>query len=175
MDKLKQKIIRRSIIIGILAFCGLILFYLGIVTAVESWVHAVDIVVNDAFFVGAIGLGLGIQAGLFSYMIQLKKVHSRQGAGLITAAGTGTGTSTVSMVACCLHHVGDILPFVGISAATLFFEQYRYPLMWSGVTINFFGVLVMLQIISRNRFWPRYVFNEQIVVADTNKVEKSEG
>ncbi len=160
MVKQKQKIIRRSVFFATTAFIGLVFFYLGIISVVESWTHAVELVLNDAFFVGAIGLGFGVQVGLFSYTRQLKKIHYKQGAGLWTATGTGTGTSTVSMVACCLHHVGDILPLAGLSAATLFFEQYRYPLMWFGVVINLLGVLFMLHIMTRKRFWPRYVFHE---------------
>lgn len=157
---LKKKIIRRSVVFAFLSFFGLVIFYLGVVSAVESWAHAVELVLGDIFFVGAIALGLGIQVGLFSYTRQLKKIHYQQGAGLLTATGTGTGTSTVSMVACCLHHVGDVLPFVGLSAATIFFEQYRYPLMWSGVTINFLGILIMIHIMNMKRFWPRQVFSE---------------
>ncbi len=156
----KQRIVNRSIITATAAFLGLLLFYGVFVAAVESFTHAVQLIMDDVFFVMAISLGFGIQIGFFSYMRRLKKAGREYGSGAWAAAGSGagTGTSTISMIACCLHHAGDVLPFLGISAATLFFEQYRYPLMWLGITANLLGVLIMLHIISKHRLWPRQVF-----------------
>ncbi len=34
--------------------------------------------------------------------------------------GTSGGTSVTAMVACCLHHVTDVLPILGVSAAAEF-------------------------------------------------------
>lgn len=164
MIKQRKQIINRSILTAAAAFLGLLIFYIGFIAAVESFAHALELLQGDAFFVGAISLGFGTQIGLFSYSRRLKKLGLCHNSKSWTAAGSGagTGTSTVSMAACCLHHVGDVLPFLGISAATLFFEQYRYPLMWSGVIINMLGIAIMIRMISKNRFWPRQVFRSQI-------------
>ncbi|GAW91952.1 hypothetical protein [Calderihabitans maritimus] len=155
MDQ-KRRIIMRSFLLGTGACIGLLLFYFLLVGLVESWSHATELIIKDAFFAGAISLGFGIQIGLFSYIKQLQKlVRTRS----VTAmAASGTGTSTVSMVACCLHHLGDVLPIIGLSGASLFLEQYRYPLMWVGIAFNLVGIFILLRIVNKNRLWPKYVF-----------------
>lgn len=153
----KFKVLLRSFIIGIVAFFSLLLVYFLLVGLVESWKHAQELFLTDAFFIGAISLGFGIQVGLYSYIKQLQKIIAARK--ITAAAVSGTGTSTISMVACCLHHVGDVLPLIGLSGAVLFFEQYRYLLMWFGIIINTVGILMIIRLIAKNRLWPKQVFN----------------
>lgn len=153
----RASVMSRSFVWGAGSFLGLLLFYFLLVGLVESWSHAIQLVSEDLFFVLAIAGGLGIQVGLFAYLKQLQ--HLAHHKGLATVTASGTGTSTISMVACCLHHLGDFLPLIGLSGATLFFEQYRYPLMWVGIAANVMGIYLLLRLIIRKRLWPRFVFS----------------
>jgi hypothetical protein len=119
---------------GILAATTLLAFYLGIITLAQGWAHAVEQFAADRWFVGAISLGFGTQVGLYAY---LHGAHAR-------AAGSGvavsTGTSTAAMLACCAHHLVDILPIIGISGAAIFLNAYKTPLLWLGIVMNLVGV-----------------------------------
>lgn len=66
---------------------------------------------TDAVFVGLIATGFGSQIALF---VELRTVdHRHRAAAAVTAAGTGT--SAAAMLACCAHHLVDLLPLVGLS------------------------------------------------------------
>jgi hypothetical protein len=63
--------------------------------------------------------------------------------------GTSGGTSVTSMVACCLHHVTDVLPVLGLSAAATFLTRYQRPFMLTGLGMNILGIIVMLIVLYR--------------------------
>jgi hypothetical protein len=65
--------------------------------------------------------------------------------------GTSGGTSITAMVACCLHHVTDVLPVLGLSAAATFLTRYQRPFMLASLGVNMIGILVMLVILYRER------------------------
>jgi hypothetical protein len=64
------------------------------------------------------------------------------------AAASG-GTSTAAMIACCAHHVTDVLPLLGLSGAAVFLAQYKVPFMVVGIVSNAAGIGVMLRLIHR--------------------------
>ncbi len=132
---------------GAIALSGL---YLGLVSLAESPAHALDLFWEDRFFVIPILLGFGTQVGLFT----LLKIgpHSRAGApaaGATTAAGGGL--SSAAMAACCAHHVADVLPFVGLTAAATFLAAWKIPFLIVGLAMNGIGILVMLRELRRAR------------------------
>ena len=55
------------------------------------------------------------------------------------------------MVACCVHHVTDVLPLVGLSGAAIFLNEYRVPFMVAGLAVNGIGVGMMLRVVRRGR------------------------
>lgn len=65
--------------------------------------------------------------------------------------GTSGGTSVTAMVACCLHHVTDVLPVLGLSAAATFLTRYQQPFMLVGLGMNITGIIVILSILLRER------------------------
>ena len=67
----------------------------------------------------------------------------------MTAASTGT--STAAMLACCAHHVADILPLIGVSAAAVFLDTYKLPLLVLGLAMNALGVAVLWRELRRAR------------------------
>ena len=135
----------RPVTFGLLAVLGLLTFYLGIITLAQGWEHALGQLTDDRWFIGAITLGFGTQVGLFTY---LKGLHAHAAAGGVAAS---TGTSTAAMLACCAHHLADILPIVGLSGAAIFLNAYKTPLLWLGIVMNFAGVVYLLRKIYQQR------------------------
>ncbi len=127
---------------------GLLVLYLGLVTLAEGWYHAVDLLIEDAWIVGPILAGFGAQIGLYTY---LKMVAHAAARGTGALAGAGGGTSTAAMVACCAHHVTDVLPLLGLSAAATFLAEYRIPFMVVGLVTNLIGIGVIGFLILRQR------------------------
>jgi hypothetical protein len=87
-------------------------------------------------------MGFGTQVGLYTYLKKGLPLHA-PGAGATTAASGGT--STVAMVACCAHHVADVLPLIGLTAAATFLANWKGPFMAVGLTMNLFGIIFMLR------------------------------
>lgn len=134
--------------LGVLGALALVGLYLGIVTWAQGSEHALELVWDDRFFVGAISLGFGTQVGLFGYVRMLQRAMARSSVAL---AGAGTTTSSVSMVACCAHHLADVLPIVGLSGLAVFLVDFRTPLMLLGIATNLAGIAVMLRELRRRR------------------------
>lgn len=140
---------RRPILIGLLAAGGLMAFYVVVVLAGSGSVeHLWSLMAEDAWFVAAITAGFGIQMGLFAQLRAAMK--TARGRMSTAVAATGTGGSTVAMVACCAHHLADIMPLAGMTAASLFLSEYKRPLMTVGLAATGIGILWMLWQIRRH-------------------------
>ncbi len=133
---------------GLLGMFLLMAVYLGIVSLAESPAHAFDLFWDDKAFVIPIMLGFGMQVGLF---VLLKTgLYLPASAGIATTV-TGGGMSTMAMVACCAHHVADVLPLVGLTAAATFLANWKIPFMIAGLLTNLIGIAVMLRLIHKER------------------------
>ncbi len=138
---------RRSVIGGIVAASALLGIYLGIVSLAQGVEHAFEQLAADAVFVGLIAAGFGTQVALFVELRAVDRQH--RAAAAVTAAGTGT--SAAAMLACCAHHLVDLLPLVGLSAAAVFLNAYKTPLFLVGITMNVIGVVVIARQLQRAR------------------------
>ncbi len=137
----------RSIAAGVVAAAALLGVYLAIISLAQGVEHAFDQVATDALFVGLIAAGFGIQIALF---VELRAVDRRhRAAAAVTVAGTGT--SAAAMLACCAHHLVDLLPLVGLSAAAVFLNAYRTPLFLVGIGMNLTGIVVIGRQLARAR------------------------
>lgn len=123
---------------GLLAAAALVGLYLGIITVAQDWQHATSQLASDRWWVGAIVTGFGVQVGLFVYLRQL---HRRAAAG---GMALSTGTSTAAMLACCAHHLSDVLPIIGVSGAAVFLNEYKTSFLALGVAMNTLGVAYLL-------------------------------
>ncbi|TLN28077.1 hypothetical protein FDZ74_00880 [bacterium] len=145
--------------IGILAAALLSALYLGIVSWAESPQHALDLFWEDRWLVIPILLGFGVQAGLYTVLkmrLHIPELPARPGDldgrnGSGASVGAGGATSTVAMVACCVHHVADALPILGLTAAATFLGKYQTVFLAVGLATNLIGVGVILRIILRDR------------------------
>jgi copper chaperone CopZ len=121
--------------------------YIGLVTLAQGLDHATELLLEDWYLVLPIVVGFGTQVGLFVHV--RRALRSRASRSAKALAGAGTGTSGVAMVACCAHHVADVLPLLGLSGAALFLADYRQPLMLVGIATNLIGIAVMVRMMRR--------------------------
>lgn len=125
--------------------------YFGIVSWAETPQHATELFWQDRWIVIPILIGFGVQTALYVilnlrlYFPQSTTGHTGQ------LMGAGGATSTVAMVACCAHHVTDVLPILGLTAAAAFLAQYRQVFMLAGLGLNLIGIVAMLLILRRER------------------------
>lgn len=129
----------RSFAAGIVAAAALLGLYLGVIRLAQGVEHALEQLGADAPFAALIAAGFGTQIALYSELRAVDRHH--RAAAALTAAGTGT--SAAAMLACCAHHLVDLLPLVGLSAASVFLNAYRTPLFLIGIGLNVVGVVVI--------------------------------
>lgn len=132
----------RSVWIGGLGAAGLALLYAGVVwTASGSFDHLVDQIRADRYLLMPIIAGFGVQVGLLAELHRRRRMY-----GLAAGAGAaGAGASTVGMVACCAHHIADLVPFVGATAAATFLYDHRLAFMLVGLGVNAVAVAIVLR------------------------------
>jgi hypothetical protein len=126
-------------------------FYIGILTWAQGWDYASSQFARDRVYVLPIIIGFGVQAALYT-ILRFRlfiSITSRGHAGSIM--GASGGTSATAMVACCIHHVTDVLPILGLSAAASFLTRYQRPFMLVGLAMNLIGIGVMLFVLYRER------------------------
>ena len=126
-------------------------FYIGILSWAQDWEYASSQFVRDRWYVIPIILGFGIQAALYSILRfrLFVPLTSMQGTGAMV--GASGGTSATAMVACCIHHVTDVLPILGLSAAASFLTRYQRSFMLVGLAMNLIGIGVMLLVLYLER------------------------
>lgn len=141
---------------GLAGAIFLTVLYFGIVSWAESPQHAIDLFWQERWIVLPLILGFGVQVAL--YTILKKRLFIPSGLTALARVGpsgalTGAGgaTSTAAMVACCAHHVTDVLPIVGLTAAATFLAEYQTPFMLAGLGTTMLGIAVMLFILFRER------------------------
>jgi len=134
----------REIALGVTGGIALLGFYLGVVTLAQGRSHAIELLLQDAWFVGPIAIGFGAQIGLFAHLRGVRTRAAKAG------MAAGTGTSTAAMLACCAHHLTEILPLLGVSAAAVFLETFKVPLLWLGLTANAAGVAYLTWLVRRH-------------------------
>lgn len=99
---------------------------------------AVDRFINLWWITFPISVAFGIQVVLY---FRLRKAAREKSQKVI--AGTGV-TSGSAMIACCVHHLTDVLPFLGLSAVSLFLANYQIPILIFSLIINLIGIKIML-------------------------------
>jgi hypothetical protein len=153
--KLKMKFIVRRYVIPFMAFLVGSAFiagiYFGILTWAQGWKSALDIFLPNRWYVIPIWISFGIQAALYSILRFRLFVPATSATHTGAVMGTSGGTSVTAMVACCIHHVTDVLPVLGLSAAATFLTRYQRPFMLVGLGMNIIGITVMLIVLYRER------------------------
>lgn len=142
-----------SFITGVVGALALLAIYFIIVTLAQSFAHAVNTFIDLWYWITALIIGFGAQVGLYHHIrtsLTLKQANA-------TASVAATsGVSTVSMIACCAHHLSDVLPLLGLSAAALFLVKYQMLFIILGILSNAVGTVFMLRIMQQHS-----LFNEK--------------
>ncbi|MBA4383744.1 MAG: hypothetical protein C0410_03335 [Anaerolinea sp.] len=136
---------------GILGAFFLSTIYFGIVTWAESFDHAIEFFWQDRWIVIPIILGFGVQVALY-VILRFRLFLPENQKGLSgTSLGASGSTSTIAMVACCAHHITDVLPILGLTAAATFLAKYRLVFMGVGLGTTFLGIIYMMVLLIRER------------------------
>lgn len=125
--------------------------YFGILTWVQGWGYAFGQFILNRWYVLPIWVAFGIQAALYSILRFRLFVPTTSTGHAGAMMGTSGGTSVTAMVACCLHHVTDVLPILGVGAAATFLTRYQRPFMLFGLATEIIGILVMSIVLFRER------------------------
>lgn len=141
---------RRIILVGLGAGLLLLTFYFGILTISQGVSHAIEQSAKLWYWLLALTLGFGVQAGLFDF---IKRSLKKQRIATASVSASG-GVSAGSMAACCAHHLSDILPLLGLSGVAAFLVNYQLFFIVVGIMANVVGIAIMLESIQRHGLWP---------------------
>lgn len=125
--------------------------YFGIITWAQGWDYALNQFSQNRWYVVPIWIAFGIQAALYAILRFRLFIPTASTGHTGALMGTSGGTSVTAMVACCLHHVTDVLPILGVSAAATFLTRYQRPFMLFGLGTEIVGIVIMLIILYRER------------------------
>ena len=157
----------KPVIVGAIGTVGLLIVYFGILTWTISLRHALEVFTGIWYWIIILAVGFGIQLALYSYIrINIRKKGAAETAEVAAAGGISTG----SMIACCAHHIINVLPIIGLaglSATLTFFEKYQIPFIMLGIFSNLFGITMMLNIIQKTGIYSKNnTFVKTIFVPD---------
>lgn len=131
---------------GAIGAVTMALFYVAVVRGASgSWTHLADQARQDWYFLAAIVIGFGTQVALVTELRRRRHL----GHSATVTGGVGAGASTAGMIACCAHHLADLLPIVGAASAAGFVTDYRVPFMLAGIVINVVAVIVAARSLRR--------------------------
>ena len=136
---------KRAKVYGVGAGLGLLLFYVGVLTVAQGFGHAVGQLLGLWYLLAPLAAGFGVQVWLFFRLRHLAKT-------LVAASG---GLTAGSMVACCAHHLADIVPALGLAGLGLL-VQFQVTFMVLGIGANMVGITVMLAMMQKHGYgWAR--------------------
>ncbi|MEA5009055.1 hypothetical protein [Clostridium tyrobutyricum] len=156
-----------SIFFGVVGGTALLLVYFLILTFANSFDHAVQQFFQIWYWILILAAGFGTQVGLYFYIRYSKKIKITEATSEMTASG---GTSVLSMIACCSHHLVDILPLLGLSAASAFLVKYQISFLLIGVFSNLIGIETMLYIIKEHQLYEEWGILKKILFYDIKKL-----
>jgi len=126
-----------SILYGILAGLGLLLFYLTVVSVFQGIEFAFTNLRGLWYLILPLATGFGTQIGLF---FSIK--HTAQLTGTVVGTGAISGGS---MIACCSHFLLNIIPIAGISGLSIFLARYQSWFLGVGIISNAIGITLLLR------------------------------
>lgn len=128
----------RSVILGAVGASGLLAFYAAVLSLSSGLGHVADQAAADWYWLTLIVAGFGTQVALFSELRRRAGEHHAAMAG----AGVGAGASAFGMVACCAHHLADLLPLVAAGTVAATVVSVRVPLMIVAIVVNAVAIVV---------------------------------
>ncbi len=145
-----RSLLKNPFVFGMSAGILVILFNISIASLAESSIeNGYQVFLTNGIFVYLIPVAVGIQMGLFRYH---RNITTGNIGGSEKIGMAGSATSSLTMVACCLHHVSDLLPAVGfVLAASTFLIQYKNAIIIIGLLANLTGSAYIARAILKDR------------------------
>ena len=161
------KVFAPAIIFALLITTAISLSYFGLLVWLMGGVRLAKIqLMTFAPWMSLLALGFSIQLFLFFYERRFAlnlaiacDMHNKQ-------MVTNGVTTTTAMLACCVHHVLEVLPFIGLGVVGMFFGRYQILFLELGIVSNLLGILFMLTNIQKHKLylqgaqflfkWPNY-------------------
>lgn len=169
-DGMTRRLQERPIVMALAGSLILLLVYMGILTVAESFDHAVTQLTELWYWITPLVIGFGVQVGLYSYIRGAFRTRMAATTGAMATAG---GVSTTSMIACCVHHLTDVLPIFGLSAAAVFLTEYQPVFMALGVLSNLVGITVMLTVMQQHNLVSGKSISQNIFRHDMKRVRNT--
>lgn len=153
----------KRIFYGIVSSFFLLVFY----TVVNYLAGGIEAVYwnfkNYLPYIAIIDAGFGIQVALYTHVRSFgKSCH----------AVASTPVTAGSMVACCLHHVTDFIPFAGVGLG-LFLSRYTELFFLIGASSSVIGVAWMLSIVQKWRLYSESEMLSKLMMIDYMKMRNS--
>ncbi len=154
-----KSLLKNPFVFGLSVGIVVILFNISIASLAEGSIEkGYQVFLANGIFVYLIPLAVSVQMGLFRYHRNLTAENKLCGSEKMGMAGSAT--SSLTMVACCLHHVSDLLPTVGlILAASSFLIQYKDAIIIIGLLANMIG----------SAYIARAILKDKAIIAEAKK------
>ena len=130
-----------NILSGLAGTLGLLgIYFLSMRLLAGSWEAAFSQFQSLWVYMVPLSLGFGIQVGLYR---NIKQINKRRHSMAMTGS---TATSSIGMIACCAHHLTDVLPILSLSAVSIFLINFQIPLLLIGILSNMIGIIYLLRL-----------------------------
>lgn len=134
-----KNLLKNPLIFGTTIGLVVVFFNISVASLAEGSLKAgYEVFLDNGVFVYLVPLAVGVQMALFRHHKNItseNKLCSSEKIGI-----TGSTASSLTMLACCLHHVSDLLPTVGfILAVSPFLTQYKDAIIIIGLLANIAG------------------------------------
>lgn len=138
----RMKTIYKSILLGTVSSLALLVLYFAIMSISRSSLsEAFSQLYYLRFWVVTLVLTFGIQVGMYVYIRDCNNKHIIGG----KSTAVSTATSGTAMLACCAHHLSDILPFIGLSLVAGFLSKYQSWFFGLGIVSNLAGIGMLMR------------------------------
>lgn len=127
----------KSTFYGLIASLSLMILYGATMTLLSGWDAAIEQFQALWFLMLPLSIGFGIQVSFYMKLkvaIKQKTKHTLATSGVASSAG---------MLACCAHHLTDVLPFLGFSAISILLTKYQIPILLVSIGVNIYGIILM--------------------------------
>lgn len=132
----------KSAAFGISASFTLLLLYFTVMTLAQaSFAEAFQQLQALRLWIIPLVLSFGIQVGLYMYIKDCNIKQSISG----KATAINTATSGTAMIACCAHHITDILPIIGLSVFSTFLARYQAWFFGISIILNGIGIGILIK------------------------------
>lgn len=137
-----MKGLSKSILFGLIGSVSLLALYFAVMLLARSSVSEALLQLKTVIiWVIPLVLTFGMQVGLYVYIKDCAKKHAISG----TQTTVSTATSGTAMLACCAHHLTDILPILGLSILSTFLAKYQVWFLGIGIASNIVGIAILIK------------------------------